>query len=132
MPKLEYYENTYYEFTGKLSTINRQAAFAGIGIIWLFKIQDGTSISIDPELITPAFYLFIGLALDMLQYIYQAAAWSIFYIFHNNIKEAGPDEEINNGAFINTLAWIIYVPKVLAVSIAYISIGCFLYDKFIS
>ena len=38
--KLSDYRETYYEFSGKASDVTRQLAFAGIAIVWIFKIEE--------------------------------------------------------------------------------------------
>ena len=49
--KLRNYRQTYYDYSGKASDIARQLSFAGIAIIWIFKIQKDTSIEL-PKLST--------------------------------------------------------------------------------
>ena len=50
--KLSEYKNDYYYFTGKLSEINRQIAFAGIALIWIFKNGENSNLKIENENIT--------------------------------------------------------------------------------
>jgi len=77
--KLSGYKDDYYYFTGKLGDINRQIAFAGIAIIWIFKKEDGENIILCKDLIFPSILFAIALACDLLQYIYQSLTWAIFY-----------------------------------------------------
>ncbi len=46
--KLSDYRETYYEFSGKLSDVSRQLSFAGIALIWLFKL-DSTPVPKVPD-----------------------------------------------------------------------------------
>ena len=47
--KLSEFKEDYYHFTGKLSDINRQIAFAGIALIWVFKKGKEVNFQIDDE-----------------------------------------------------------------------------------
>lgn len=127
--KLSEYKEDYYLFTGKLSDINRQIAFAGIAIIWIFKETDGPLISVDSQLVLAAILIILALALDMVQYIYQSIAWSIFYTKKNK-KCVSEDDLIESSPWMNVPSWIFFSFKVLFVIFAYVIIICFLKNKF--
>jgi hypothetical protein len=64
------------EASEKASEINRQLAFAGIAIIWVFKIDAGGGRQIVPyELFLPGLLLVIGLALDLLHSVLRSEIW---------------------------------------------------------
>jgi hypothetical protein len=77
--KLQDYIDTFYTFTAKASDVNRQLAFAGIAIIWLFKKETPAGITIPHELLWPSFLIVLSLALDMLQYWLASMTWRVFY-----------------------------------------------------
>lgn len=56
MMRLSQIREAYEELSGKLSDVNRQLAFAGIGIIWIFKITDDHSPIIPNELLEPVIF----------------------------------------------------------------------------
>ncbi|WP_257388639.1 hypothetical protein [Tahibacter caeni] len=71
-------------FSAKASDIARQLAFAGIAVIWVFKIGGGssggseTSPPIAPGDLMPAVFLLVScLACDFLHYIVAALAWHL-------------------------------------------------------
>lgn len=49
--KISDYKSVYEGFSSKLSDLNRQIAFAGIAIIWIFKKTNGETTLINSELI---------------------------------------------------------------------------------
>lgn len=67
------YKETYYYFSGMASTVARQSAFAGIALIWIFKTEKGSVISLPESLFTPVLFLVLCLVFDLLQYIVAAA-----------------------------------------------------------
>ncbi|HCE59209.1 MAG TPA: hypothetical protein DER09_15580 [Prolixibacteraceae bacterium] len=123
--KLSEYKQDYYTFTGKLSDINRQIAFAGIALIWIFKKNDGENLIICYELVLPAILLAIALGSDIMQYIYQSITWAIFYrYFEKRINN--DDTEIYAPSILNYPSWFFFIVKVALVLIAYIFIIDFL------
>lgn len=56
------------EMTGKLSDIARQAAYAGLAVMWIFKTGEATQYHLDHSLIWAGTLLALALALDLAQY----------------------------------------------------------------
>jgi len=82
--KLSIYRQQYYDASGMASTVSRQAAFAGIALIWIFKAQDAAqpaTIVLPNELIMPSLAFIISLAFDLLQYVLGAAVWGSYCRF---------------------------------------------------
>lgn len=127
--KLSEFKDDYYFFTGKLSDINRQIAFAGIALIWVFKKGDNSEFQIDSELILPAILIVSALACDIFQYIYQSVTWSIFYTYHNR-KNKSEDKKIESPECLNYPSWVFFFIKVILVLIAYCKIFGYLWAKF--
>jgi len=107
MQELSEYKKDYYAFTGKLSDINRQIAFAGIAIIWIFKTSTKTGFKLDDNLIAPAIFIVLGLAFDMFQYIYQSLTWTIFYTFYKR-KGVTEDFEVDSPEYLNWISWVFF------------------------
>ncbi len=128
--ELSEYKKDYYLFTGKLSDINRQIAFAGIAIIWVFKKGGDSNFQIDEELLLPGICIVLGLAFDMLQYIYQSITWAWFYT-KNNRKYDSEDTKIDSPEYLNWPSWTLFVIKVVLVLLAYIFIFKFLAVRFL-
>lgn len=128
--KLSEYKQDYYIFTGKLSDINRQIAFAGIALIWIFRKTDGSEISISNELILPSILFAFALGFDILQYIYQSITWSIFYCYHEK-RTGDEDADIPTPKKLNYPSWFFFSMKVLFVIISYTYIIKFLINNLV-
>lgn len=128
--KLSEFKEDYYFFTGKLSDINRQIAFAGIALIWVFKKGENTDFQIDSALILPAILIVCALAVDMFQYIYQSIVWANFYTKKNR-KYKSEEKKIKSPEYLNIPAWILFGLKVSLVLISYWFIFDFLLAKFL-
>ncbi len=76
--KLSEYRETYYEFSDKASAAARQLAFAGIAVIWIFRIEQEAGVGIEPDLLLPLALLALSLAFDLLQYITATFVWGLF------------------------------------------------------
>lgn len=126
--KLSDYKEDYYFFTGKLSDINRQIAFAGLAIIWIFKKGENSDIQLDVELIKPAIFIVCALAFDIFQYIYQSITWSLFYT-HYNRKHKSEEYKIESPEYLNYPSWFFFFLKVILVLIAYWKIFEYLLTK---
>lgn len=109
-------------FSSFLSNVNRNLAFAGIAIIWIFKV----GLKIPNECKWPLLLFVIVLSLDLLQYIYSTFAWLIYYYFikKKTKRESG---EVNENTIIKAPQLITYIqyflfyaPKIIINIIAYI------------
>ena len=66
----------HYEYhSGKVSEVCRQLGYAGIAVVWIFKV-DGVN-AVPQPLVLPTVMLVAALALDLLQYVYAAIAWGV-------------------------------------------------------
>lgn len=126
--KLSDYKEDYYLFTGKLSDINRQIAFAGLAIIWIFKKGENSDIQLDIELVKPAIFIVCALAFDIFQYIYQSIIWSLFYTYYNR-KHKSEEYKIESPEYLNYPSWFFFFLKVILVLIAYWKIFEYLLTK---
>ena len=77
----------YYAFSGKVSDICRQLNLAGIAVIWILRtdIAHSGGVAWTKFLIWPLALCVLGLAFDLLQYIWQTAVWGTFQ--HRKGKE---------------------------------------------
>lgn len=109
--KLKDWRDHAHKFTEKLSEINRQLAFAGIAIIWIFKIQVGNHYSIPSELLLPLFFIVVSLMLDLLHYLYQSIVWTLF---HRRKEKQGvaSEDDIKAPKWYSNVAYFIFYGKV--------------------
>jgi hypothetical protein len=103
--KLEDYRETFYSFSGKASDLNRQLAFAGIALIWLFKKDSIGGLSIPHELLLPAIFIVLSLAFDMGHYIVASVIWRLYY---RSKEKLGIDEDRELKQHSVHLEWPIY------------------------
>ena len=118
--KLSEIRKAYEELSGKLSDIVRQLAFAGIGIIWIFRINGtNNSILIPKELSIPLIFLIITFVLDILQYLISTIIWYFFYCKERKDGKK-EDEEVQEKEVWNIPSWIIIFLKTITLMVAYI------------
>jgi hypothetical protein len=74
--KIEKIKDEYYAASGTVSDLVRQFSFAGIAIIWVFKIgkEESGGISYSSEMSGTLIMFVAALACDLLQYIYKTTA----------------------------------------------------------
>jgi hypothetical protein len=123
--------NDYYGYTRQTSEIARYLALAGIGVIWIFRVQAGDKIALPRELVLPTALLIIGLALDLLQYVVASLIWGIY----GRLKEKAGiknDEEFKAPRQLNWPTIFFFWAKLVPVTLAYYFILAFLCRTFLS
>lgn len=109
----------FYEYSsGKVSELVRQLGFAGIAVIWLFKVDAHGSPKISADLVLPLTLIVGALALDFLQYAVASVVWASF----NRLKEyqaVGADEEFLAPRWINWPALFCFWVKTALLAVAY-------------
>jgi hypothetical protein len=119
--KLSEYRATYQELSGKASDVARSLAFAGIALVWIFKIGGDAFPRPRPELLAPTALLTLGLAFDLLQYIYSAAAWGVFTRFNErSLPNLTEDPELDAPKVINWPTLILFWAKLGCIAVAYV------------
>jgi hypothetical protein len=107
----------YYEFSGRASDVARQLSFAGLAIVWLSALQNREAADLPPVLTLVTGLLVLGLALDLLQYLYASAAWGILQRV-KEIQGVRDDDDFRVPSKINwptnALHWLKVVPILAA------------------
>lgn len=107
--KLSDYRQDYYLFSGQVSSVTRQAAFAGIATVWIFSSASPPSVSLPAELMLPAICFIACLLSDFLHYSVSTLIWGWFQRSKEREFGTGNDPELNAPAFYNwpaiTLFW---------------------------
>ena len=67
--RIEDTRKTYQELSSKSSDLARTLSFSAIAIIWVFKQESESTISILTDLIVPALFAVLALTSDLLQYV---------------------------------------------------------------
>lgn len=69
----------YYSHSGKASDVARQLAFAGLGVIWIFKTSGADGVARVPAgLVCPAALIAAALGCDCLHYASASLFWGVF------------------------------------------------------
>lgn len=105
----------YYYFTGKASDVIRQLGLAAIALVWLFKVDVAGRPQLPNLLFVAAYWAVVSLALDLLQYLYGAAAWGIFH----GIKERAGISEFEAPRPINWLTIVFFWGKAISMIMSY-------------
>ena len=125
----------YVRYSVNVSELSRNLAYAGIGIVWIFKHSSSTEslssafMSSIPEGLRVPLLLFVAaLILDLFQYVIQTVIWYSYYIRHKKEKKDKIEDEVNlNEPEIYSLVpWIFWSIKLIIVVVAYYKIGIFL------
>ena len=124
--KLSYIRASFDTFSGKVSDLTRQLGLAGIAIIWIFKIDNKTGLTLPKELYLPLVSFCAGLLIDLLQYLYGAVAWGLIL---GTSKKTKDNDEIKVAEWINIPTWVFFVIKVLACLFAYVLLLLFVIHK---
>jgi hypothetical protein len=119
--KIQDLRNTYYESSGKVSDLSRQLAFAGVAIIWIFRIGNQSGgIPFSKQLLIPLYCFVLGLALDLGQYIYKTIVWWALNTYHWR-KHRSNETDVEVSGWFNVPSNIMFWGK-----IAFIAYGYFL------
>jgi hypothetical protein len=121
--KLKEVKEAYQDCSRILSSNVRNLCFAGIAVVWVFRV--GTDI---PDvLLIPLLCFVVSLSLDLSQYIVSSIIWWAFYL----IKEKSLDDEDETRApkHINLPAELLLLFKVVAVCVGYLFIARFLISR---
>ena len=116
--KLEDARSAYETLSGKTSDIVRQMSLAGVGLIWFFKSVAGTSLSLDSQLLKAAFFIFLSLLFDLLQYVLGTTIWFL-YFRHKEKTGTKTDDEFKAPPQLNWPLWSLFYLKSAAMLIAY-------------
>jgi len=131
--KLNDIRNDFYDASQTLSTINRQIAFAGIGIVWVFvKTIDGKLV-FDNLLLFVMLFFVIALLLDILQYAYKTIFLELFRRYHEkkfDSKGYEKDNVLDEFVVLNNNwnypTWILFFLKIISVGIGYFKLLFFM------
>jgi hypothetical protein len=121
----------YEDFSGKASDIVRQLDFAGIALIWIFKVGTTPSPVLETQLLLAALLIFLSLFFDLLQYLLGTGIWFVY--FRMKEKAGVPQNtEFAVSPFATWPTWTCFWIKSSSALIAYLCcILPFLAKKFI-
>ena len=117
----------YYTFSGSLSSVCRQLAFAGIAVCWVFAIKNETGYTIDKTLVIAMTFFVVGLTFDLFHYFYASFAWGLFTRYKEK-QQLDIDESFFAPRWINWPSIFFFWIKPLAMISGYISSFIFLWN----
>lgn len=121
--KLKDARENYYTLSGKASDVARQLAFAGIAIIWVFKVDAGPGkLGVPESLYGAGLTLIVSLALDLLHYGIASALWGVFHRLQETKDDLTEETEIVAPHWINWPAIGLFWTKIAVMMVAYVLI----------
>jgi len=115
------------ELTAKLSDVTRQAAYAGLAVIWIFKTGEAATYHLERSLIWAGVLLALALALDLAQYAVSVALrW---FNAREEERVRGVDykgKEVTLPKSINRVPYALFVLKVALVAAGYVMLLAYL------
>ena len=127
--KLSGYNETYEWFSGKASDVARTAAFAGLGLVWIFRQDKGNVPTLPERLVLPTCLFAIAIALDLLQYVVGSLTWGIFFRHHERkLKHTGQDPELDHSPMLLWPMEILYLGKIALIFIAFGFVVAYLFS----
>jgi hypothetical protein len=129
---LSEYVKEYGDYSKRLSEITRSLAFAGIAIIWVFRVTDQPTPQIPDNLLLPLGLFAICLAFDLLQYIYSTTLWGIYvYVQDKKYPDSEDDPDLTPPHWWEVPAYVFYFLKVLSILLAYVFLIKFIWSIWI-
>ncbi|HGH3390799.1 TPA: hypothetical protein ACJIKU_000591 [Citrobacter freundii] len=132
-------QETYYTYSGTLSSVFRQYSLGGIALIWLFRStiaggvdteSAGTLILFPNTLFNALILLVASLILDFTQYVIQTMTWSIYStVKEREFKKQKKDKDIEKIEFpgcINYIPLLFFWGKIITCAIGFFYIMWFM------
>jgi len=120
----------YYEASSKVSDIVRQLSFAGIAVVWIFRVGDKAGgMRYTPEMVHPLGLFVISLGLDLFQYTYKTVALGALNYFSHK-KHPDDETDIAYPSKLNWVTNILFVGKAGACILAFGFLLHLIYGQF--
>lgn len=126
---LDEVKKVYQDSSGKLSDIIRYLGFAGIALIWMFKADVAGNKVLPDDLRWPTILIVIGLTLDMIQYLYHAIAYRLYFLVKEKSKDITKQSQFKSSVWLPRPIWVLWFLKSISIIVAFILIIVFLSNK---
>lgn len=130
--KLSKAQQSYSDASGTASTIARQIAFAGVGVVWVFNLPATHAAIVIPQQLKVVVLLLVAcLALDLLQYMFASLIWSVFarILELRHAHQAGGDPEMEASPYLNWPSLGCFWGKLVVLFVAYIYLAMFIASR---
>jgi hypothetical protein len=122
-------KDKYKDNSRKASDICRNLGFAGLALIWAFRVTSGKGVLIPGNLRLAGAFLVVGLALDFFQYMTGTIIWGVYH----RIKEkqyGSSNQQFGAPGWINLPTNGFFYMKLTAITLAYILIFTSMFGSF--
>ncbi len=123
----------YVRYSTNVSNLSRNLAYAGIGIVWIFKHTNSENVDkalsmIPVELRLPLILFIVVLIIDLFQYFVQILIWYPYYVSKKKENRDKNEEDVilNEPEKYNIIPWLLWLAKLIVVIVAYYIMGLFL------
>jgi hypothetical protein len=111
---------TYLKLATRVNDLTRQLCFAGLGIIWLFKIDGAGGQKLPKFLLIPSAAIAVALLCDFLQFVYGTLAWERLHDLKEHQRDVDEDTVFFTPRSIIVPTKIMFLAKIAFVSAAYV------------
>lgn len=119
MATLKDFRTDYQQLSGIASEVSRKLGFAGIAIIWIFKVDSANNtFTLATELYYAGTFIVLSLALDLLQYLSGSLTWGLYWRYKEK-EGVAEDAEIKAPRYFNWPAVAFFWLKLVLMIIAY-------------
>lgn len=131
MPTVFELSKWHNDATTKVSNIIRSLGLSEVGIIWIFH-NDTDFLQVIPsgKLVIPLILVIIGLACDLLQYVWQSLITHILYRKYERKypkRKDREEKELFYSPCNNCFSYFMFYSKILLVIISYLFLGVYLF-----
>ena len=137
--KLKEYKDTFYYFSGKASDISRQLAFAGIAVIWLFRLNVIPP-KIPSDLLIPLALLVSALFFDLAQYGTGTIIWGVYQwkkerdlqekYKHKDLSQLD-EVELDHPSWLKSPQLVCFSIKITCIFVAYFLIAKYVFETWV-
>lgn len=123
--RLQESREIYAALTQKASEVSRQLAFAGIGIVWVFKGSNTSSVMIPKDLAWPAIAAILALFFDFLHYFLSSALCGTYH--RRKVRQFALNEEKDfyPPRIVILPGELFFWCKLIATGAAYVGLGLY-------
>jgi len=128
--RLSDYKKDFHDFSAKASDVARSAAFAGIALVWVFRLDSKPVLNLPRGLLAPVALFALGLALDLLHYVTAAAIWGGFHFFHERqLRNPQTDPLLSHSFWLPLPLYVLFTLKLVAVVSGYVFVVAYLWQQ---
>lgn len=117
----------YEEYSVQIGNLNRHLVYAGIAIIWLFRVTDNSGTIVLPNnLHAPLLMLVTSFLIEFIQKLYQTLVTYAQYLYfkwryrsENNVE----DKVVCESELLAFFSWVLWCLKFVPTLYAYVLIG---------